>query len=1832
VALRFTPSAIGNAGGFYEGSLTIASNDTDESNAVVQLAGFWQEYSELGQEPDLLELNRVFGYGTTIVGPGQTVNNGGRLLKAGDEVHSAYWRRADTSRPLAVRQLAAYHTQGNVATIRLYDKASTAEQTVLTHWYEDGQTVLPRLDTTVNGVRGPAERSVTPNWSIFGFEVDDERSDWKQNMQDSECVREAKYECGHHVRFWPAKDHAGRLMPNTFLMGMDYAGINYDFNDNLYLVSNVAPEDPANDPNRCSPVACDKVVVSSPLDLGFAAAVPDTVDDKDGQGTGLTWIDPPTTGSGYRPAGIDLDAAAGALRLTTTAGSSVGTPNELDNALGVGLRWGSTPRAITTTLVDPPAGTGQAQQAGLWFGRGQDDYVKLATLSTFEGTRLQFAKEENGVLPDGADVQSPIVNLDGKTAELKLVADPVARRVSASYRIDGGGSQPLGSVTVPASFFAQDPALVDPRTQTSSYAGLAATHRSGPSAVTYTFGEFRIGEETPSGPRPSVVASRPADNATGVVRDTSLATDLSLPNGGVDNSTLDASSVRLVRDSDGAPVPVTRGTSGGGDTVVVTPSTPLEANTRYRFEITDALRDVTGAPFVPYTARFTTGAGFSDDGNGSSSAAFDKVALPTATSPYSFYSSLVVGPDGMLYAGMVDGRIRRFAIQADGTLGAGETITTLVPKFSVTDDATKRLLVGMRFDPASTAANPILWVSHTTFGFENMPDWGGKITRLSGTDLAGAQDFVTGLPRSVRDHVTNGLSFGPDGKLYVLQGSNSAMGASDVPWGERPERTLSAALLRVDPAKISAPPLNVKTAEGGTYDPFAADAPVTVHASGIRNAYDLVFHSNGNLYVPTNGSAAGGNTPGSPSTLPSSCSKRIDSASRGAYTGPSVPGITNVTDTQHDFLFRVEGGGYYGHPNPARCEWVLNGGDPTSATDESEVGQYLDGTRADRNWRGASCDFGRNKSPNGVIEYTGDGFGGSLKGKLLVVRYSQNDDIIALTPGGTSGDIVASQTQIPGLSGFKDPIDLVEDPRTGNIYVSEYDQLGTDQRITLLRPRESTTPTACAPYSSATCADVKKPVPHSHTFTGAEGGVGDKDGDGTGFTMAQPSSNGGAYLPGRLDVVGGNLTITSTEGIQYKTPSTTRNGNSQDNALGVGVGATGQYRVQTTLVRPPKGTGSSEQAGLWLGPDEDTYLKLVVASVNGASGPTHRVQLLREVAGAADYTADERNLYLGDLSQNDVSLTLELDALTRTAQGWLSVDGGAPQSVGVFSDLPAAMFDGSTLSAGARSAGIRTFAGIFASHRNATSTLGLAFTFSDFGVLGEAPQNRAPTVADPGDRTNAEGDEVNLPISASDPDGDVLAYTATGLPAGLSISSSTGVISGRLASTAGRTEPYAVTVTATDDGTPAAAGSVSFRWTVDEPATSTFDGVKVNFQSPAATVPAGHVRDFGQAYGSRTSANQGSGLSYGWIDPVTGAPLDLSVGGAVPGNGRERNAVSDQRLDTLMHMQADDVVGTFNGTPREGAWELRVPDGDYRVTVAVGDPDVGADSERHTVTVEDVRLVNGFIPSGPWGSSTRTTVRTLDRVTVSDGHLTLDPVGGFNTKIEYAEIMPLAAQATVTTLSTTRMRAPTDQVSREGDAVAMTLAAPDAPDGVRYDARRLPDGVRLDQATGELSGTIAEGAARPRPYELIVSAGGEGDRIAKESFSWSIGERARVTQSATRPAAPDDQASGGDRPMADQEPGPATTERPRPRSVVRLDLAGRGGVYAGKRWSGCSSAVRCKAARLSRGRAVRLPRSLLLRRRAGAAPAPVLATVWTAARRGARRPGFRIGVPVGDGA
>jgi subtilase family serine protease len=84
------------------------------------------------------------------------------------------------------------------------------------------------------------------------------------------------------------------------------------------------------------------------------------------------------------------------------------------------------------------------------------------------------------------------------------------------------------------------------------------------------------------------------------------------------------------------------------------------------------------------------------------------------------------------------------------------------------------------------------------------------------------------------------------------------------------------------------------------------------------------------------------------------------------------------------------------------------------------------------------------------------------------------------------------------------------------------------------------------------------------------------------------------------------------------------------------------------------------------------------------------------------------------------------------------------------------------------------------------------------------------TVTNPGSQTGTVGTAASLQISATDSaSGQTLTYSASGLPAGLTINASTGLITG----TPTTATTYSATVTAKD--TTGATGSASFTWTIN---------------------------------------------------------------------------------------------------------------------------------------------------------------------------------------------------------------------------------------------------------------------------------------------------------------------------------------------------------------------------------------------------------------------------------
>jgi subtilase family serine protease len=136
------------------------------------------------------------------------------------------------------------------------------------------------------------------------------------------------------------------------------------------------------------------------------------------------------------------------------------------------------------------------------------------------------------------------------------------------------------------------------------------------------------------------------------------------------------------------------------------------------------------------------------------------------------------------------------------------------------------------------------------------------------------------------------------------------------------------------------------------------------------------------------------------------------------------------------------------------------------------------------------------------------------------------------------------------------------------------------------------------------------------------------------------------------------------------------------------------------------------------------------------------------------------------------------------------------------------------------------------------------------------------TVTSPGNQTGKVGTAASLQIHATDSaSGQTLTYSATGLPAGLSISSTTGLISGTPTTAA----TYSVAVSA-KDGT-GATGSATFTWTISPAGGGACTASQLlgnpGFETGSAapwTTTAGVINSNGSGETSHT------GSWYAWLD------------------------------------------------------------------------------------------------------------------------------------------------------------------------------------------------------------------------------------------------------------------------------------------------------------------------------------------------------------------------------
>ncbi len=285
--------------------------------------------------------------------------------------------------------------------------------------------------------------------------------------------------------------------------------------------------------------------------------------------------------------------------------------------------------------------------------------------------------------------------------------------------------------------------------------------------------------------------------------------------------------------------------------------------------------------------------------------------------------------------------------------------------------------------------------------------------------------------------------------------------------------------------------------------------------------------------------------------------------------------------------------------------------------------------------------------------------------------------------------------------------------------------------------------------------------------------------------------------------------------------------------------------------------------------------------------------------------------------------------------------------------------------------------------------------------------NQAPAISaqTPTQSTNDLGKvALNVAKAFTDPNpGDVITYTAAGLPGGLSIDPTTGIISGTIDATASKTGPYTVIVTATDDKL--AATTETFTWVVNNvPPTSTAVANQAVNDSQALNLPVAN------------SFNDPLGLPLTFT--ATGLPKGLSI---------------------------DPATGVISGTVDHDASNA-APGGVYSVTVTANDGQGGTTKQTFAITS--------------------------------------------------------ANQAPTVSAQTP------DQSSNDGATVALNVASaftdPNTGDTLTFVASGLPKGLSIDAVTGVISGKIDPSASTSGPYTVVVKATDDKGASTTETFTWGV--------------------------------------------------------------------------------------------------------------------------------
>ncbi len=357
-------------------------------------------------------------------------------------------------------------------------------------------------------------------------------------------------------------------------------------------------------------------------------------------------------------------------------------------------------------------------------------------------------------------------------------------------------------------------------------------------------------------------------------------------------------------------------------------------------------------------------------------------------------------------------------------------------------------------------------------------------------------------------------------------------------------------------------------------------------------------------------------------------------------------------------------------------------------------------------------------------------------------------------------------------------------------------------------------------------------------------------------------------------------------------------------------------------------------------------------------------------------------------------------------------------------------------------------------------------------------------VVDPGPQSATAGSAATLAIQSTSIYGQPLTYSATGLPAGLSIDPQSGLISGTISVDAAGGSPYTVEVSASDG---ARSGSASFVWSV----LPSFSLVNPGNQLTPEGVPISLAMQVLNPNNQTLSFSAAGLPSYLYIDQNTGV-----IGGSIYFYHAYYGYDPTFSVTVYATDGASTVSTSFNWTTEPG-FGVYVP-GDQ--SSFVGDTvyayaGVSNNPYGHSFTY----AADGLPPGLTFDPGSHSINGTIDAYADANSpyHATVTVT---DQTINF--VYPISFQWSVA--PTIILDTPADQATPVGTAVDLPITLQrDLGLPITFSASGLPLGLDIDPATGHIVGTVAPQSSLPGQFYVTIHAD-DGLHASDRTFEWTV--------------------------------------------------------------------------------------------------------------------------------